>query len=239
MPGRTRSRRDMPPVVEGDLAGDLGPRSDQAHVAEQDVEELRQLVDGVAAQPLARLGDPRVVLHLEQQGALAELALQLGDQGLGVDDHGAELEAAELLAVAPDPGLAEEDRAAVVGLDPDRGEDEERAEGEDAGRAEPHTSKSRLPQRDASVAVGGSMCISGRPPTGRTRIRSLEMSVTLGATTTWTFCVLEVPDDPSASGPRSRASRRRRRSRRRRSAWPCRWRRPRCRAPGCRTRSPR
>ena len=30
------------------------------------------------------------------------------------------------------------------------------------------------------------MCISGRPPTGRTWIRSPEMSVTLGATTTWT-----------------------------------------------------
>ncbi len=47
-------------------------------------------------------------------------------------------------------------------------------------------SKSRLPQRDASLHAGGSMWISGRPPTGRTRTRSLEMSVTLGATTTWT-----------------------------------------------------
>ena len=30
------------------------------------------------------------------------------------------------------------------------------------------------------------MCMSGRPPTGRTLIRSAEMSVTLGATMTWT-----------------------------------------------------
>ena len=32
------------------------------------------------------------------------------------------------------------------------------------------------------------MCMSGSPATGRTLIRSLEMSVTLGATTTWTLC---------------------------------------------------
>ena len=30
------------------------------------------------------------------------------------------------------------------------------------------------------------MCMSGRPPTGRTRTRSLDTSLTLGATTTWT-----------------------------------------------------
>ena len=35
-----------------------------------------QLVERVAAQPLARLGDPRVVLHLEQAGALAGLRVQ-------------------------------------------------------------------------------------------------------------------------------------------------------------------
>ena len=56
-------------------------------------------------------------------------------------------------------------------------------------------SKSRLPSRVALAQVGGSRCISGRPPTGRTRIRSLETSVTLGATTTWTCVLLELPDE--------------------------------------------
>ena len=59
--------------------------------------------------------------------------------------------------------------------------------------------------------------MSGRPPTGRTRTRSPEMSVTLGATTTWTGSCLQVPDDPAHLGGRARAPRRRRRSRRRRT----------------------
>ena len=114
MPGRTRSRREHVGLVAGDLARQRRARADQAHVAAQHVEQLGQLVDGVAAQPPARLGDPRVVLHLEQAGLVAGLGVQLGEPLLGVDDHGAELEAAELLAVAADPGLPEEDRAAVV-----------------------------------------------------------------------------------------------------------------------------
>ena len=43
--------------------------------------------------------------------------------GLGVDDHAAELEALEELAVAPDAGLAEEHRTAVLELDGDRDDD--------------------------------------------------------------------------------------------------------------------
>ncbi len=53
---------------------------------------------------------------------------------------------------------------------------------------EPTTSKMRLPQRLACLARGGSRCTRGSPPTGRIRTRSLETSVTLGATTTWTLC---------------------------------------------------
>ena len=70
----------------------------------------------------------RVVLHLEQQGAVAQLLLKLDDEVLCVDDHGPELEAAELLAVAADPGLAEQDGATVEALDLDGSQQQERAE---------------------------------------------------------------------------------------------------------------
>ena len=48
----------------------------------------------------------------------------------------------------------------------------------------PTMSKVRLARRTASAERGFSRWISGRPPTGRTLIRSLETSVTLGAITT-------------------------------------------------------
>ena len=52
--------------------------------------------------------------------------------------------------------------------------------------SEPTMSKHRLPAREAWTARGLSRCMSGSPPTGRTRTRSAETSVTLGATMTWT-----------------------------------------------------
>ena len=46
-------------------------------------------------------------------------------------------------------------------------------------------SKVRLARRTAASERGFSRWIRGMPPTGRTLIRSLETSVTLGAMTTW------------------------------------------------------
>ena len=64
-----------------------------------------------------------IVLHLEQQGALTELALKLGDQGLGVDcTMVRNLKQPNSSPFLPDPGLSEEDRAAVVRLDAQRGD---------------------------------------------------------------------------------------------------------------------
>ena len=53
-----------------------------------------QLVERVAAEPAAGLGDPRVVLHLEQALLVAGLLVQVGQPRLGVDHHAAELQAA-------------------------------------------------------------------------------------------------------------------------------------------------
>ena len=53
--------------------------------------------------------------------------------------------------------------------------------------ADPTMSKVRLAQRRASCDRGRSRWSSGRPATGRTRMRSLETSVTPGAMITWTL----------------------------------------------------
>src|SRR5699024_8570718 len=79
-------------VVRRDLAGERRARADEAHVAAQDVEELRQLVEGVAAQQPAERGDARVVAQLEQRArALVEVG-EVVDLSLRAHTHRAELD---------------------------------------------------------------------------------------------------------------------------------------------------
>ena len=86
----------VPGHVVGDRLGEFldedrpfGTRADQAHVAHQDVEELRQLVQASAAEKGPETGAARVVfLSPDGPGLL-----------LGIDAHAAELEHAECLAV--------------------------------------------------------------------------------------------------------------------------------------------
>ena len=61
-------------------------------------------------------------------------------------------------------------------------------------------SKVRLARRTAASERGFSRWIRGRPPTGRTLMRSLETSVTLGAMTTCDVLVLEVPGEAAHVG---------------------------------------
>ena len=64
IPGRTSSRApdisEEVPVVSGQR-----PWTDQGHVAQQHIDQLRQLVDRGAPQELADLEDPRIILDLE------------------------------------------------------------------------------------------------------------------------------------------------------------------------------
>ena len=69
------------------------------HIAQQDVDELRQFVDACFAHEIAQTGFARVVL-----GGLHFVAVF-------VDTHGAELVAPELLAFLAAALLLEEDRA--------------------------------------------------------------------------------------------------------------------------------
>src|SRR5581483_11571633 len=84
----------------------LGARTDHRHVAAQDVEELRQLVERGAADEFADLRHARVADRREASAVL-----------LRVGAHRAELEDLERLAAAPDPLLAVEHGAAVLERD--------------------------------------------------------------------------------------------------------------------------
>ena len=113
-------------VVLGGLLRQRGPRPDDRHLAARDVDQLRELIQGVAAQPHARFGDPRVPAHLEQGTIAFVLLAEVGLQPWGVDDHGAELPHLEWLAVTADPDLLEEDGAAVFDADANRDRREDR-----------------------------------------------------------------------------------------------------------------
>ena len=86
----------------------LGTRADDAHVADQHIEQLRQLVERPRANPAADLRAPGIVF-------LSPLCAGLA---LRADAHRAELDDVERLAIESHPHLAIEDRPAV--LEPDR-----------------------------------------------------------------------------------------------------------------------
>src|SRR5581483_5834100 len=122
LPVAGHARRNVEPAPQPalDLAvllGDQRPWPDDAHLAPQDVHELRQLVELKAPDHPAHPRDTRVGGDLEQAvGALVErqqLVLEL----VGPVDHAAELDQPELLAVPSDPALAEEHRPRRVELD--------------------------------------------------------------------------------------------------------------------------
>src|SRR6185312_5309730 len=92
-------------------------RADDAHLAAQDVEELRELVEREPPQELAHARHARVVLRLEEGALRVVEALHVGDALLGVGDHGAELEGVEDLALVAVALLREQDRPRRVELD--------------------------------------------------------------------------------------------------------------------------
>ncbi len=78
---------EHPPAVVPvavDLAAQRGSGPDQAHVAEDDVEQLRQFVQAEPPEEPAERGDPRIVLQLEQHHipGVPLLILQLVQAGL-------------------------------------------------------------------------------------------------------------------------------------------------------------
>src|SRR4029079_16079640 len=117
LPQAGEARSDAQTAAEGTVKA-LGlpdrkrPRTHEAHVAEQDVEELRQLVEAGAAQEPAESRDPRVVVDLETGAVHLGQGEELVALLLRADTHGAELQHAEGSPVEPAPLLGEQHRAA-------------------------------------------------------------------------------------------------------------------------------
>ena len=104
----------------------LRPRADDRHVAAQDVDQLRQLVDARPAQHPADARHARVGLELEHRVRELVEADELREPRLGVSHHRAELEHLERPRPLAAAGLAEEDRQAGIEQDREPGEQEER-----------------------------------------------------------------------------------------------------------------
>src|SRR5207237_8085326 len=66
-PGTDRKASVLPGLVPRDFAGKRRARPDEAHVAEQDVDDLRQLVEGVLADEPSDRRDAWIELHLENR----------------------------------------------------------------------------------------------------------------------------------------------------------------------------
>lgn len=82
-------------VLQG-LLGKAGTGPDKAHVPDEHVDQLRQLVDGVLADEVAEArDDARVVLDLKERAVRLVLILQVLQHLVRVRDHAAELVHAE------------------------------------------------------------------------------------------------------------------------------------------------
>src|SRR5580658_8148099 len=88
-------------------------RPHERHIAQQDVEELRQLIDARFPQEPADARNARVVLDLERRPILFALVAKLRLPGVGIGNHGAEFEDREWPAAHTSTALAEENRTAI------------------------------------------------------------------------------------------------------------------------------
>src|SRR5438094_653777 len=113
----------LPLVVLVDLITERRPRPDDRHVAAHNVPELWQLVQRQPAQDPAGTRDPRVAAVDRVPGA----------EPLGADDHRAQLEELEVEAVLADARLPVENGPAVLELDRERGNGQERARDDEPG----------------------------------------------------------------------------------------------------------
>ena len=127
--GEPRLHREaaaLPLLVAGDLLRERRAGADERHLPLQDVPELRDLVEGEAAEEAAEGGDARVVRRLEDGPVVLVQVRHLGEQPLGAFDHRPELVERERPPVQAAAHLPEEDRAVRGDLDEGRDERGER-----------------------------------------------------------------------------------------------------------------
>ena len=155
--GESRGARPdlKPPSIAGDLALELleedrpdGPRPDQAHVALDDVEELRQLIELPLLEELADRRIDRIPFREETRADLL----------LGIHLERAELVDVEDALVLAHPLPAIEDGAAAAELDAEGDEQHDRRQQEETHQAQQDLERPRhhvLPARRQERHAGG------------------------------------------------------------------------------------
>src|SRR5262245_21690661 len=132
-------------AVRFDLARPERARPDKAHVAAQDVPELRQLIHGGSPHQPADARHPRIAGARDDRTGLC----------LGVGAHRSELQRFERAAGEADPLLTEHHRTAVLELDR-RGKEQPQRRGRDQAEArEQHVEKTLGHDKEDRSAVSG------------------------------------------------------------------------------------
>ena len=120
-------------LVQLQLVIDGGSRTDERHVASENVDELRQLVEARPAQPASDARDGvralelvEVVLSRERRRAHDLLQVLPVRRRVRAVTHRPELEESELAHIHAEPGLPEEDASGRVTPDEDRDQKHQR-----------------------------------------------------------------------------------------------------------------
>ena len=116
----------MPVLEQLVVAKRERPGPDEAHLALEDVDDLRDLVEREAAEDTPDAGDARIVTDLEERTLGLVRVLEPGLQGRRFGDHRPELEHRELSLAHADPPVDVENRAARAELDRERDQQPER-----------------------------------------------------------------------------------------------------------------
>src|SRR5215469_1921171 len=123
-------------VVVGDLAGQSGTRPDQRHVAEQNVEQIRQLVDRGLAQEAPERMQTRIVPDLKDRTRNFVEVHQVLAHRVGAVDHRAQFVHLEAPAAHTNPLLREKRLPPADAHDADRRRDDNRRDEHEQGQAE-------------------------------------------------------------------------------------------------------
>lgn len=103
------------------------PRSDEAHFARKNIEQLRQLVQTRFAQEIAYRRDARIIVDFELRMILALLLLaQLVNHLISIAVHAPEFPHFERLAILADTHLPVDDSAGITQIDNDGKNQEQR-----------------------------------------------------------------------------------------------------------------
>lgn len=140
--------------IRFNLRRQMGPRTDQAHVAAKHIPELGKLVQARLPQKGANLRNPRVIGQLEERAVWALVQVeQVFLQCLGIGNHRTELCKAYCLAVNADPLAHVKNLAPVLFLDQGGNDQHEGTERDQAENGAGNVDKPLDAQHDERIPV--------------------------------------------------------------------------------------